>query len=92
MKIHVTARDIKEGCRGKVSLCPVARAIQRRLDLIWTAYVTGTRVRISRSGCNRSVNLPHAVSKFVSKFDTEGRRWVKPFTFVLEIPAEARKD
>ena len=97
MKINVTAKDIKEGSRGKVSLCPVARAIQRRLNPIWTAAVTGNLeggacVRIFRFGCNRRVNLPHAVSKFVIKFYTQGRRWVKPFTFGMEIPAEARKD
>ncbi len=78
MQIRVTKNDIKNGERSHASACPVARAIRR---------VSGQR-EIGVDGANISVGTqdfvaPSVVSTFIQRFDLDGRRGLKPFTFEL---------
>lgn len=79
MKIQITKKHIKQGKKGRVTLCPIALACKE---------CGFERVRIDAEtfeidGC--SGNLPPDAIGFVDDFD-DGKP-VKPFTFKLTFHA-----
>ncbi len=77
MKIHVTARDIRNGIPNTTQKCPIARAIRRRV--LWRKNViVGASARIS----TKYYILPPIAKKFIKKFDNT--REGEPFQFELK--------
>ena len=82
-RIKVTVDDISGGYRENCLLCPIARAINRRLDTDDVAVaVTPHYIRV---GGNK-VDIPERARRFVVAFDKN--RDVSPFSFDLTIPDE----
>ena len=46
IRIYVTPADIARGCKGKSDNCPIARAVNRKLAMPYTAEVGGTLINI----------------------------------------------
>ena len=85
MKIEVTQHDIDCGVRGEYSLCPIARAVKRKINGEVIVFgddisIFTTMIIIRRYSYYK---LPQKAKDFIKRFD-EGKK-VKPFTF------EARK-
>ena len=85
MKIEVTQHDIDYGVRGEYSLCPIARAVKRKINGEVIVFgddisIFTTVIIIRRYSYYK---LPQKAKDFIKRFD-EGKK-VKPFTF------EARK-
>ena len=87
MRIDVTRDDIRLGKRGRCNTCPVARAIRRDLGKGIEVFVYGSQVSIG----GRVFELTRGVSDFIERFDHDGRRGLKPFSFTLPIKAKPRK-
>ena len=84
MKIEITQHDIDYGVRGEYSLCPIARAVKRKI--YGKVTVSGDHISIFTTDIIRRYSyykLPQKAKDFIKRFD-EGKK-VKPFTF------EARK-
>ena len=84
MKIEVTQHDIDYGVRGEYSLCPIARAVKRKIN--GEVIVFGDDISFFTTDIIRRYSyykLPQKAKDFIKRFD-EGKK-VKPFTF------EARK-
>lgn len=90
--VNVTQLDIDEGLNADCILCPVARAIFRRLPVN-----NFTNVAVLYSTCilydnndvvkrGHIVNLPLIVEKFIKKFDNNKfNKNLKPFKFRLKL-------
>lgn len=87
LKINVTEKDIKEGKKDMPNSCPIARAVNRRLNknsyaLIYSNWITFyNRNNSQRQAYER---VQGEVSTFIHQFDRG--KVVKPLTFNLEIP------
>ena len=84
MKIEITQHDIDYGVRGEYSLCPIARAVKRKIN--GEVIVSGDHISIFTTDIIRKYSyykLPQKAKDFMQRFD-DGKK-VKPFTF------EARK-
>lgn len=84
--IYVTARDIALGAPFDCRLCPVARAVKRRLPYrVVEVSTEGVFVGV----CSLPIVLarPGLVSDFVRRFDTPALRHdLRPFRFRLTPP------
>lgn len=89
--IHVTLEDLALGVPSDSRMCPVARAIKRRLS--FSNYpVAGIRVystviefyREKRLLC--IVNPPLIAKNFIKEFDNNSLSKYEPFSFILDIP------
>jgi len=76
--IDVTNEDILKGVRGDASLCAIARAVKRALDLE-DAEIEGSKIRM---GYLRGEG-PRAIDAFIATYDSAGR--VEPFAFDLTL-------
>lgn len=88
--INVTKRDIELGVRRNSKLCPVARAVQRKLgnncsvalNYIWFDFdnKTGTFA-------HSLIDLPPPVENFVRKFDAAStvKGSLNPFKFTIGV-------
>ena len=89
MKIEVTRHDIDYGVRGEYLLCPIARAVKRKINGEVMVYrddisiFTTDIIRRYRYYKLQNYKLPQKAKHFIKRFD-DGKK-VKPFTF------EARK-
>lgn len=92
VKIDVTQLDIFYGSKGNPCLCPVSRAIRKKLKIFTKVYSSPGSCDIFDS-CNESVivNFPKKVSSFIIKFDSKPKNKSKPFSFVLDIPEKLLK-
>lgn len=79
-RFHVTAKDIREGCRVNTGSCPVARAIARKLPNGFFVRVGTGETRIfSREGLEVAYLNPNAVWRFIHAYDRI--QPVRPFSF-----------
>lgn len=85
MKINVTQRDIDSGLRNDCTLCPVARAIKRRLGKSKSVQVFETSIDIynSKDRLEKQYNIPELAQLFIKNFDTGCP--VGPFSFTLNL-------
>lgn len=93
IQIYVTQEDIDKGVKGEALLCPVARAIARRLHMStserWVAATwLGVSLEDDRGVAESYHALPARVVEFMKKFDKRNtnRRYLKPFRFIIEVP------
>jgi len=85
IQFQVTDDDIRRGVRSDPCKCPVALAVQRRLK------------RPSAEVCSSDISwgqleghaLPPDAVNWIARFDTRGRRNLKPFRFKMNLPADA---
>lgn len=84
-RIDVTEADIRESRRGTSTQCAVARALHRTLGGWWR--VEEQTIMLTCTCPLVSVQAPKKVWTFVGRYDE--RRSVKPFSFTLDLPAEA---
>lgn len=78
MKVYVTKKDIEQGRKSAICLCPVALALKRRTKKVWMVYGHG----LKEAGTFRpSMLLPPEACRFVDDFDAGNP--VKPFSFKL---------
>ena len=80
MKIRVTKQDIKWGWIGDSKMCPVSRAIRRRLKGKFSVKVYPYEILI---GDRPVLSVPEIVTDFIAEFD-HGLKG-KPFTFELDL-------
>jgi len=85
IRVNVTARDIRDGAKGRCDTCPVARAITRRVTR--PPYVTTSCVRIGQMW----LALSNKACTFIEDFDNTCRRDMRPFSFMLKVPARLVK-
>lgn len=84
--IKVKAKHIKQGKISCYNKCPVALAIN---DTPWLVAADVNYGRISFCDVHdvpvliRKVDLPRSVLRFITKLDTKGKKYVKPFNFYL---------
>jgi len=81
MLIHVCSKHIKAGKRELGNLCPVALAIKEQAGVNgvlvgWNSIVAGYS--------NIKYHCPRNVKNFVRDFDFKGKKFVKPFSFILK--------
>lgn len=81
IEFNVTATDIDNGVPLCSELCPVARAINRKLRRCTAAVGVGAKTIYL--GKFETVPMPDDVYEFAAAFD-EGKK-VKPFRFTLEV-------
>lgn len=84
MKIEITQHDIDYGVQGECQLCPIARAVKRKIN--GEVRVFGDDISIFTTDIIRRYRyykLPQKAKDFMQRFD-DGKK-VRPFTF------EARK-
>ena len=84
MKIEITQHDIDNGVKGEYQLCPIARAVKRKIN--GEVIVLEDDISIFTTDIIRRYSyykLPQKAKDFMQRFD-DGKK-VKPFTF------EARK-
>lgn len=92
LTIDVTENDIRMGRKENEAHCPVARAAKRALR---EKKVKGYTVTVpdpnyillddAKGWEGIRVPLPAKAQKFISTFDTEGKKAVKPFTFTINV-------
>lgn len=90
IRVHVTAKDIREGQRGNPSQCPIARAVQRKFKTKNVTVLSGS-TRVQCGGLVGLYDHPLEARKFVFDFDVgwSGLDKLKPFKFTLiERPVE----
>lgn len=80
-KILVTQEDIDKGRRHDPHQCAVAKAVRRTVANKKVVSVT-TRIYV---GDKAMLILPEKVKDFIQKFDSVGRKAVKPFSFTLVL-------
>ena len=85
--IKVRARHIKAGIQNKSTSCPVALAIREQINA-GVVDVFMNEISINQDYGN-TADMPRSVSRFVDKFDKNGKRAVKPFNFYLDVPISA---
>jgi len=86
--VSVTQKDIDQGCASDAENCPIARAINRRLNPGFGAIVGGLGVNIYKTTHAAafvfSEIFPDRALAFIAAFDHN--RKVRPFRFVLDLP------
>lgn len=87
--VSVTQEDI-DYCKRNFETdlqCPVARAVDRRLQEAWKSLVSPyectIHYRYSMNVCTRA-EVPYEVSEFITDFDTDEAP--KPFRFRIDLP------
>ena len=79
VKIEVTEEDIKNGERWMADKCPVALALNRKInDFNYVLY------DLFETHDSRVYDVPESVGKFILKFDKT--RKGKPFKFIIDVP------
>lgn len=86
IKIEVTEQDIKSGKPLSVSSGPTAKAIRRALGLKRGVEADGNAIFISGY---EMVPTPKNISSFITKFDLDGKKAVKPQAFTLSLKKAA---
>lgn len=81
VKIIVTKNNIKNGIRGNPLQCPIAKALRRKTNTIYS--VTPSLIRLW-SQPEKYCLTPKKVFKFIRKFDN--RKKVNPFSFCIKLP------
>lgn len=84
MRIDVLAADIRHGKPRCAYTCAVSRAVKRATG----AKVVGVCVKCITLDAERQFPTPAKVVKWLERFDAEGRKAVKPFSFTLPIKAK----
>ena len=83
MLIYVSHKDIKQGTREDYISCPVALALQRKLDKRVEVATTRFNVCYSHRVFDyTSYIFPYHVRKFINDFDKAGK--VEPMMFSLD--------
>jgi len=85
VRVEVTEEDIRRGKRNTCTRCPVARALRRSGVISPSVY--HSRAIFGRNGQWWGGDLPQKVTDFICAFDD--REPVKPFSFVISVPAKA---
>jgi hypothetical protein len=84
VRVNVTATDIKRGQRSRMCLCPVARAVSRVVKVqVWVGQLA---VYVDPQLSQVMAKTPAQVATWISRFDLQGRKGLKPFSFMLELP------
>jgi hypothetical protein len=84
VKVQVNKGDIVHGKRHNPCECAVARAIRRAVP---GSYPVVGYADVAVAGAR--VNLPEEVGAAIHAIDAGWGKYVQPFTFTLELPAEA---
>lgn len=79
MKINVTKKDILRGNRRSPQSCPITLALRRSLPEFKYIMVYGSFCILELT----EIDLSRKCMTFVRKFDTYGRKAVKPFSFII---------
>lgn len=88
--INVTAKDIRAGVKSDCLLCPVARAVSRRLGRqmkYLRVFTQEVHYRKLRAKLTRTVDLPMLVQDWIYSFDMYGVDSVRPIRFTLTLPS-----
>ncbi len=91
LKLHITAKDIREGVRHDCKRCPIARALKRaaaraKIPIVF-AYAGHTRLEIVVNGPSGTHRVTHRgesseeVSKFMAAFDA----WSPPSPKMITV-------
>lgn len=95
VRIVVTKRDIDMGVQDDCDKCPVATAVNRRLNGEWMASAFSKEIRITHKLAEDSghhvtedTRVPEKVSEFIADFDhwTIESDLPKPFWFQVDMP------
>lgn len=86
--VEVTQRDINTGKRSQGATCPIAKAF-KRLKLYKRSVAIGVGGESIRVGEGFYGKLPALARSFVIKFDSMGKKAVKPFSFRVRVPITA---
>lgn len=79
--ISVTQEHIDKGCRYGCFDCPIALALY---DVVKPdTYIEVDTEYISFG--KQKIKLPEAAKLFIDRFDSSGKNYVSPFSFVLDI-------
>jgi len=89
VKVNVTQRDIKAGCKVNATCCPIARAINRLLRGGHSSSVCQFGGHIYETGPVAEIVIPKKAAAFMDAFDKPAP--VRPFTFTLDLPAKVLK-
>lgn len=79
-KLNITARDLKLGCRGVTTDCPIARAMARVIpgsnhwiDIYYGGFVINAK----------SKSFKHDLANIIAKIDAG--KAIKPFKCIIEV-------
>ncbi len=81
--IEVTQDDIDKGIRNSDTSCPIAKAVRRATGNKKPNAISIVRHKI-RVGDSEAPTTK-TIKDFIEKFDSVGRKAVKPFSFVLRL-------
>lgn len=84
IRVEVTAEDIAEGVPGNATYCPIALALQRRLDALAGVANDAWGVADEKGHIKGTFPMTARARLFVLAFDRGAA--VYPSTFVLEGP------
>lgn len=89
--IDVDEECIKNGQRGRCQSCPIALAVNKRLRDFYRSHVSGNLAFFGPGVMlEYSTGLPEIAVRFIHDFDVNAE--VKPFSFLVEIPAQYLKE
>ena len=82
--IDVTQEDINKGIKTDVSRCPVAKALRRAIEDAKNVSV-GNKLTFNLQGVLYYADVPLKILEFINKFDSEGKKAVKPTKAVVNF-------
>lgn len=83
LEIHVSQKNINKGRRNHADTCPIAQAITTQTGHeahVWPDYISV----LTPQGTVRYMTSDRA-RRFISKFDRQGKKAVKPQNFIFTI-------
>lgn len=86
--ISVTQKHINKGRREEPSACPVYFALKDNgIDVSTVGWYTVELLpnNFNNRSTKNYLSLPRSASRFIEKFDTNGRKAVKPFRFYINV-------
>lgn len=93
VRIYVTKEDIKLGCKGEASKCPVAKAIMRTLKVNYVCIYQHLAIEKEHSNFDLyyrvEMKTPEKAFAFINAFDSydeEIQKTAKSFQFTIEVP------
>lgn len=88
--IYVTNKDIKNGEKNHVNLCPIALAATRKIKSKYSVDTWYNQIKLDVfTDTEITIKLPQKASDFITIFDEGGD--VKPFKFTVDIPKNCHK-
>lgn len=87
--IRVTKKHIESGHQFRFNECPVALAVKEKMSTGYCGVFGG--VIEWGNVVDQKAKQPESVIRFVDKFDSKGKKAVKPFNFYLRLPFSGKE-